>query len=394
MKGTVEVYAIAADGSKKLLVREPNLVVDGAGESVVDMLTVPSSTLGIAPRVMDTSNWRWGAISFAPAQQSFSANAYTFPEEVNGRRVLYDEGDKCLSVSGEDVTSWFDQVCTDKAVRVRWVSGSIGEANGATASSYTPPYALPATPNPLDRKLADAKTSYAIVSGDGTQCFGQHENRIQFAPNDASSYFQGAFPHYPGSDNDNLGSSGLLVSSYDGDFQADASANMIAANYQFSHYNKNQTMDFRGFLTTQYNDGGAFGSAGGPFGRALVNGTNSTIAGFLADMKVIIGMRMPLKDIRFLNLYGGIFQIGLWNMDTPTALLTNEPPFLEGNFTQTDPKFINPTTGVTKQEFKLFAKKTFSDNLLKIQDNGSNSGMLGYQILEISWHIDFRSNYD
>ena len=79
MKGKVEVYAVHSDGSEKLLLEEPNLIVDGAGESIVDMLTTPSSVMGISPRVMDTSNWRWGAISFGPAASSFSQNAYFFP---------------------------------------------------------------------------------------------------------------------------------------------------------------------------------------------------------------------------------------------------------------------------------------------------------------------------
>ena len=45
MKGNVEVFAVYADGSEKLLLREPNLVVNGAGQSIVDMLTTPSSVL-------------------------------------------------------------------------------------------------------------------------------------------------------------------------------------------------------------------------------------------------------------------------------------------------------------------------------------------------------------
>ena len=81
MRGKVEVYAVHSDGSEKLLLEEPNLVVNGAGESIVDMLTTPSSVLGISPHVMDTSNWRWGAISFGPAASSFQENAYFFPKD-------------------------------------------------------------------------------------------------------------------------------------------------------------------------------------------------------------------------------------------------------------------------------------------------------------------------
>ena len=79
-------------------------------------------------------------------------------------------------------------------------------------------------------------------------------------------------------------------------------------------------------------------------------------------------------------------------MDTPTALLANSAPFLEGNPTVGgDPKFINTTTGVTKQEYKLFAKKSFTNNLTRIQDNGGNAGMQSSQTLKIEWTLDLRS---
>jgi len=74
MRGKVEVFAIAHDGTSELIASEDNLVVDGAGESIVDMLTVPSSTLGIEPRVMDTSNWRINAISFGTSNKNLGNN--------------------------------------------------------------------------------------------------------------------------------------------------------------------------------------------------------------------------------------------------------------------------------------------------------------------------------
>ena len=137
MRGKVEVFAIAADGSQTLVASESNLVVDGAGESIVDMLTVPSATLGVAPRVMDASNWRFGALSFGPAAASFSANAYTYPEIGPLRNFIIKKSDDLCNGTTEDVDSWFKQICTDKQIRVRWVSGTIGAAHGATLQ-HTP----------------------------------------------------------------------------------------------------------------------------------------------------------------------------------------------------------------------------------------------------------------
>jgi hypothetical protein len=396
MRGKVEVFAVHSDGSQSLLASESNLVVNGAGESIVDMLTTPSSVLGISPRVMDTSNWRFGALSFGPAAGSFSGNAYFFPEEVDGVRVYNKEDDLCNGVSA-DVTSWFNQVCTDHKIRVQWVSGTIGAAHGATASSYTPPYRLPSYPDPLDQQLEDARTSYAIVSGDGTQCFGQFENRIQFNPNDASSYFQGAYPWYSGGADED--SSAMLVSSYAGDFQGDTSANMIVFETARSIYNQTASMDYRGFITTQYN-APDMGTETNYQGRVYVSGsTENDLTGAVSQCSqpmVTVFTRLFKKDAWSLNLYGGLHQIGLWNMNTPKALLKNEAPLLEGNpVLGGNPKFINTTTGVTKQEYKLFAKKSFTNNLTSIQDNGTTAaGFQNYTNLVIHWTLDLRSQHD
>ena len=141
MRGKVEVFAIAADGTQSLLLSEPNLVVNGASESIVDMLTTPSSILGVSPEVMDTSNWRFGAISFGPAAGSFSGNAYFFPEDK-----VYMKTDNLCQGKSASVSSLINQISTDKKLRVLWASATIGAENGATASSYTPPYRLPSYP--------------------------------------------------------------------------------------------------------------------------------------------------------------------------------------------------------------------------------------------------------
>ena len=396
MRGKVEVFAIASDGSQTLIASDPNLVVDGAGQCIADMLTVPSSTLGISPRVMDTSNWRFGALSFGPAAGSFSANAYTYPDIVGGVALLPKHDDLCNGTI-EDVSQWFTRIVLDRIIRVRWVSGTIGEANGATVSSYTPPYQLPSFPDPLDKKLEDVKTSYAIKSQDGTECFGQFENHIQFAPNDFSSYFQGAYARNDpnNSGQDEHGTSAILVSSYDGNFTGQPLTNMIVSHHTYGEYNKNEVMDKKGFITAQYN----ITNPGSSLARVSVSGsTSNDLSGAISQVsipKVTVTTTISAKDTWLMNLYGGLHQIGLWNMDTLTALKSNAAPFLEGNpVIGGDPQFINTTTGLTKQKFKLFAKKSFSNNLTQIRDVGSAAGMQNSQNLKIEWTLDLRSQHD
>lgn len=386
MRGKVEVFTIAADGTQECILSEHNLVVNGAGESIVDMLTTPSSVLGFSPRVMDTSNWRFGAISFGPAAASFSGNAYFFPKD----KVYMKEGDLCNGVSA-NVESLIDQICTDHKLRVLWVSSSPEVRGDATPHSYTPPFRLPSYPDPLNRQLEDASTSYSIVSGDGTQSYGQFENRICFAKSDASSYFQGA---YPTKDEPQI-LSAMLISSYEGNFQDDTSANMITYNEEWSGYNKRDNIDYRGFITTKYN-----AKNEGHYGECHVSGaTSNDLTGNNSQCShptVSMTTKIPAGDLWSLNMYGGVHQIGLWNMDTPRALNVSTglgasgAPLMVGN------TFIDTTTGITPQEYKLFAKKSFTNNLAANQDSAvgsssSNSGFKNTQVLLIEWTLDFRA---
>lgn len=390
MKGNVEVFAVYEDGSELLIISQPNLVVNGAGESIVSMLTTPSSVLGIAPRVMDTSNWRFGALSFGPPAAAFSGNAYFYPED----QVYMKTDDLCNGVSSS-VSSLINQISTDKKLRVLWVSGSIGEANGATASSYTPPYRLPSYPDPLGKKLEDASTSYSIVSGDASlQSYGQFENRIQFS-DEASSYFQGT---YPPKTSPTRTLQGMIVSSYDANWSSETSAHLVAHEDVTGKYNERNSMDYRGFISTVYN-APDMATPSNYLGRVYVSG--STVVDLtgaisqVAQPKVTITTKIGRGDLWAMNIYGGLHHIGLWNMDTPKALLSNEAPFLEGDpVAGGDTKFINTTTGVTKQEYKLFAKKTFTNDLTYIKDVGDSPGFNSYVGLKIQWTLDLRSQHD
>ena len=374
MRGKVEVFSIASDGLEELVLCEPNLVVNGAGESIVDMFTTPSSVLGISPRVMDTSNWRWGALSFGPAASSFQENAYSF------------------DTSDSNLSSIVSAISGDHQLRVVWASGTIGAANGATVSSYTPPYRLPSYPAPLNYKLEDASTAYVMVSGDGTKSFGQFENRMEFKPADASSYFQGVFPRKVAND-----TGGMLVSAAYGivasgdplNFQEDPSAGMIVfASAGAGEYNANEQMDYRGFVSATYGE-----TDQTVLGNVYVSGSHAVdltgVTSLVTDPRVAVYTKISAPDVWAMNLYGGLHQIGLWNVDCKRSLDSNEAPFI-----QPPEKFRDDTNGVSKLEFKLFAKKSFTQNMCHIKDYDNNPGFKNPQALKIVWTIDFRSQHD
>ena len=401
MKGRVEVFTVASDGSRKKILSESNLIVDGAGESIVDMLTCPSSVYTISSSVVDASNWRWGAVSFGPAASSFQENAYFFPKDGEYISPSSPCG-KTVSV-----TSLIEQISQDHILRVLWLSGTV---SGATANSYTPPYRLPSYPDPTNKKLEDVSTAYSIVSGDGTKSYGHFENRIFWASGDASSYFQGAYP-LSGGGSPEL--SGILVSSIEGDFQTPAIGNHAAVSgpqYVGGHnvigyYNSGLSVDYRGFIEMQY---GAAGSV--PFGIATASGhpAGATAAAMCLDPQVTVTTRIGYGDLWGMNLYGGVHQMGLWSLDCKKSLETSTSPFIPKTPRPSNAKLKGviqnsyvDINGVTPREFRLFAKKTFTENLSQVRDNPA--GVPGFpqrcnlaymQDLLIEWTIDFRSKHD
>ena len=426
MRGKVEVFAIAADGSEKLIASDYNLVVDGAGEAIVDMLTCPSSVLGIAPRVMDTSNWRWGALSFGPAASSFEENAFFFPSGNDTYNHIYETKDAAGNVLvSANVTSYINQIGTDKILRPLYVSSDFYP--NCTASSYTPPWRLPSYPDPKDTKLEDTSTAYSVVSGDGTQSFGHFENRIMFASGDPSSYFQGCFSLSSIEPTRNE-LSAMLVSSYEGDFSVNPptgpTVNVTVSSPQaenivvYSAFNYKATMDYRGFLEVS---SGNVGTTFDQEGYAFVSG--STPAGLTGTISQVtlptatVSTKVYCTDLWAMNLYGGLHQIGLWSLDCKKSLENQDPPFEPTTPRRGSgailPRYISES-GVTPREFKLFSKKTFTENLSLVQDQGTFPGFTNSAgvmpaghanqfktidnktpiNLKILWTMDFRSQYD
>lgn len=78
MKGTVEIYTKFGTPEQKLIHSESNLVVDGMGENICELLTTPSSVTTQESGLFDTSNYTVNAISFGKASSNYSVNAHAF----------------------------------------------------------------------------------------------------------------------------------------------------------------------------------------------------------------------------------------------------------------------------------------------------------------------------
>ena len=77
------------------------------------------------------------------------------------------------------------------------------------------------------------------------------------------------------------------------------------------------------------------------------------------------------------NLYGGIYTMGLWTIDTLASRQAgNSPPY---SFDALD----NP------RKYQLFATKQLSKNLAFINDHSTNAGIDNYSDITIKWRIHF-----
>ena len=82
-------------------------------------------------------------------------------------------------------------------------------------------------------------------------------------------------------------------------------------------------------------------------------------------------------DVGYSNLYGGIYNMGLWTIDMDETLKAgNTPPYSFGPLN-------NP------RKYKLFSTKHLTKNLGFIEDNGTNAGALNYTDLTIKWRLHF-----
>ena len=110
----------------------------------------------------------------------------------------------------------------------------------------------------------------------------------------------------------------------------------------------------------------------GEGGLHVSGGIDATNSGTV-QYSMIVGS----GDVGYSNLYGGIYNMGLWTIDMDESIKAgNTPPYSFGPLN-------NP------RKYKLFATKHLTKNLGYIEDNGTNAGSLNYSDLTIKWRLHF-----
>lgn len=321
------------------------MFVDLAGQHIADIMTMNRSLSGIASAsaILDTSNYTFQAISYGKDAEGFRNHAH---------KILSPSSDGFIKVISYQPSSFS------------------GYTPLATASSsYT--YSLsPASPTPMDTKLESKSTipNYSSMVLDLGQCLNP------VISNSLSSYAHliGCFPAASGSKYKILNSAGGLI---------------VSGTTASSFYNLNGLMDISGFLTfnsfslsanqTYYTETDTEPSS---FKFGVIRSAEANFP-LEVDLKWIL----PSGECGTLNLFGGVYHLGLWCLDIKSMLR-------EGNL---PPYSFNPLNNVRR--YKLFCKKTFNRDLIsytaldsfKQLFEDSSTGWDTYGGIVLTWKIRF-----
>jgi len=149
-----------------------------------------------------------------------------------------------------------------------------------------------------------------------------------------------------------------------------------------------RSMDQNGFIRT-YNSilGGLTDSTSG-----VIVSANSD---FSSTGEVSYTCTISSGDLGLANMYGGVFKCGLWSVDLPNTLQGNITHPHDGEsslvYKNKYPRLpsLEFKAGCNNLVYKLFAEKSFTSNLARIKDNGTDAGCLNYSPLTFVWRIQF-----
>ena len=368
MRGVVEIWK-----GDELILQEPNMLVDGAGELLADIMSVSPSLSGVEDHatssILDASNYRINAISFGTGKDAFRANAH----------ALDGFGDALGQLTGPRRTNHFNNVYP--MFPVKSVVGDVDPSFPATIG-------LPDSPNPAMRVLEeDTSVSSKLPNSAGeefsisaiTPGNGQLTNLVPrymysaiytgTAFDDSASAavagsLMGCFPE---------GSSAPYgndpVVSYRAEIPAPVTELFVGNNGGF--FNEVSSMDVSGFVNMVMSSVPHAGLdfSGGASGLCLSAAPEEANEGFPF---VEYTVSLSKGDCNYAHAYGGITHLGLWTIDMNQSLLNgNTPPFAFSILN-------NP------RKYKLFCRKALTNDLTKITD------VRQYADLTIKWRIHFR----
>lgn len=366
MRGHIEVYKNFGSNNQKLISKGPNTVVDGAGELIADMMTAHTSLSAIPDlsSILDTSNYTIQALSLGKDSQGYRKHGHEWGDQVS-KKVAMQRG--------------------SSPSKILVIASSVD----LSVSSYYPSSVgniLPSFVSPRQTKLEENTIPSGIWATiylsdwSDVKDMGHNLNIIAYRQQaldsgvitfSAIGDVLGCYP-----DGSGMGGTDFYVVSSGNNFNtgdSDVSAAIFSGTYN-SLFNQVSSMDLSGFIdfvgSSTTDTMLMAGYSGVTVSADTTPATHASTTGEIA-YQVVIGS----GDLGCANLYGGIYNIGLWGMDLCSALKSNNPPFI-----------FDPLTN--QKKYKLFSKKSLLDNLATIND-GVGPGALAYDDLTLIWRLFF-----
>ena len=372
MRGEVEIWR-----NDELLLKEPNMLVDGAGELLADIMTVSPSLSSIedtgASSILDASNYRVQAISFGTGADAFRSNAH---------------------VKDADIDTWFQAFLTD-LTNGAWGNYAVTKSflrlpTKSSENTNHPAYlGFPVPPTPVLEVLEENTSVPTIVEGAEDELTvssyfpgnGQLTNFIpsaiisgslegivdSFASGIRMAAALGAFPDGSSSPHSTQGQVAYVSGIYPTTL---TTATFIT--HKGSFFNEVSSMDCSGFVNMVMSSVPHAGLdfSGGASGLCLsAEAPDNDYQGWPF---VEYTVSLSDGDLLFAHAYGGITHLGLWSIDMKQSLLNgNTPPFAFSVLN-------NP------RKYKLFCRKGLSFDITSIDD------LTAYEDLTIKWRIHFR----
>ena len=352
MRGEVEVWS-----GDNLILKEANMLTDGAGALLADIMTVSPSLSGIddlaTSSITDASNYTIQAISFGTGSDAFRTNSHI----LDGKKVSLFSGQLGDISNGNSGNVAF--------LRTNRTDGDAAAVNQPVSTS------VPIPPDPALEKLEINTDCSAVFSGPNialSSVFPGNGQLTNFLltpavedfikdtqlSTDALSYgaasILGCFP-------EGSSVSRTLEPSRVVYYNSDSSALRIESSG--GYFNEVSSMDVSGFVTAVS-------------GTASTSGlTTSSNADFATNGTVEYAVTLSKSDALFAHAYGGIFHLGLWTINMKESLLNgNTPPFAFSVLN-------NP------RKYRLFCRKGVSKDLTYIED------ITAYEDLTIKWRLHF-----
>jgi len=338
MIGIVEVFY----GNEKVA-EEENMILDQLGEVIATFMSLPRglSNIESASAILDASNYTIRAASLGKDALGYQHHAH-----FQGLSALNSSGNvyRVISFQDNSVSSYHTSAVYQERFLKLLPEFSKPTMTRLESTSTKVSY----LPSSLDM----GHNLNLMPSGGLSSCLGC------YAPTGSFQIFYLGIP----SDLTNITDDNIICS---GLFN------------NVSGFNAYQSIDSRGFITMQSSslvEGKNLEAAGIYPGLLLTHSTGWDAAN--ADFNVKYLLNINSKDFICLNIFGGIYNIGLWCYDIGAMMRKGMYP----PFSQYDKEEL---------EYKLVARKTFTKDLTYQQDYGL-PGILASEDLKLVWTWRFK----